>query len=88
MAREEWAMVRLKKATRVKLELVRESLQRALEQGKQVCGIGRDGEITFDTVIDVLINRDTAHKERARKAQKASCEVAADMDRILSDRDD
>jgi hypothetical protein len=67
---EEWVMVRLKRSTHASLCAVRESLLIAYERGQLALEMDARGRVSFDQVIDLLIQKRSEHAARRKKAAK------------------
>jgi hypothetical protein len=65
---KEWVMVRITKATHKRLCEIRSLQERLAIEGKPFAlDTNRDGLLSLDATINALIDRDNAHRLRARK---------------------
>jgi hypothetical protein len=71
MAKTPWKMVRIRESTHARLCQVIASLRRAADQGQYEARNRHLVDITLDDAINVLIDRDNAKRERAKKSRKA-----------------
>lgn len=71
MARTDWTSIRIRRSTLQALHGVVKTLERATEQGQYAPMQRHDRLVTIDDAIVVLISRDQAKRERAKKSRQS-----------------
>lgn len=68
----DWTSIRVRRSTILKLRAVVASLERAHNNGQYEPAYRHDVLVTIDDAINVLIDRDSHKRERARKSRERS----------------